>query len=83
MTSATAPSLTLVTSSPDHPNARTLAGQLDGELANIYGGPHTGRDTAVPTDLAAPHGVALALADHGRLPAPAVVSRWDCILLLS
>lgn len=42
-----------------HPDARTLAGQLDGGLAGIYGGPTTGRDTAVPADLAAPHGLFL------------------------
>ncbi|MGH3837038.1 MAG: hypothetical protein ACRDSF_15270 [Pseudonocardiaceae bacterium] len=57
MTSATARSLTLVASSLDHPDARTLAGQLDGELASIYGGPTTGRDTALPADLAPPHGL--------------------------
>lgn len=28
-------------------------------------------------------GVALALADHGNLPAPAVPTRWDALLLLS
>jgi hypothetical protein len=49
------PSLALGFSSLDHPDARTLADQLDGELANIYGGPTTGRDTAVLADLTAPH----------------------------
>ena len=52
MTSATAPSLTRVTSFLDHPDARELADQLDGELAGSYGGPTTGRDTVVPADLA-------------------------------
>ncbi|MPZ67861.1 MAG: hypothetical protein GEU83_21065 [Pseudonocardiaceae bacterium] len=28
-------------------------------------------------------GVALALADHGQLPAPPVPTRWDSLLLLS
>jgi hypothetical protein len=28
-------------------------------------------------------GVALALAEHARLPAPEVPARWDCLLLLS
>lgn len=56
MTSATTPSLTLVVSSLDHPDARTLADQ--GELASIYGGgPTTGRDTALPANLAPPHGL--------------------------
>lgn len=54
MTSATAPSLALVTSSLGHPDACKLADQLDGELANVYGGPNTGRATALPADLAAP-----------------------------
>ncbi|HWR46585.1 MAG TPA: hypothetical protein VN327_03035, partial [Pseudonocardiaceae bacterium] len=57
MISATAPALTLVLSSLDHPDARTLADQLDGELASIYGGPTTGRDTALPVDFAPPHGL--------------------------
>lgn len=48
MTSAAAPSPTLVLSSLDHPEARKLADQLDCELANVYGGPTTGRDTAMP-----------------------------------
>ncbi len=28
-------------------------------------------------------GIALALADHGNLPAPATATRWDAVLLLS
>lgn len=59
MTSATASSLTLVTSSLGHPDACALVDQLDGELASIYGGPNTGRDTAVPADLAPPRGLFL------------------------
>jgi GNAT superfamily N-acetyltransferase len=59
MTSATTPSLTLVHSFLDHPDARKLADQLDGELASIYGGPNTGRDTAVPPNLTPPHGLFL------------------------
>ncbi len=35
MTNATSPALTLVTASFDHPDARKLADQLDGELAGI------------------------------------------------
>jgi hypothetical protein len=31
------PSRTVVSSSLDHPDARNLADQLDGELASIYG----------------------------------------------
>ncbi len=52
MISAIAPSLPLVLSSLDYPDARTLADQLDGELASIYGGPTTGRDIALSVDFA-------------------------------
>lgn len=44
-------------------------------------------DNGTPTDdpgfLTGAAGTALALADHGRLPSPAVSDRWDCILLLT
>lgn len=44
-------------------------------------------DNGVPSDepglLTGAAGVALALADHGQLPAPPVPARWDSILLLS
>jgi hypothetical protein len=36
--------LTLIVSFLDHPDARNLADQLDGELASIYGGLTIGRD---------------------------------------
>jgi hypothetical protein len=54
MTSAAVSSRTLVPSSLDHPDARNLGDQLDGELASIYGGLTTGRDVKTgrtqPTD---------------------------------
>ncbi len=44
-------------------------------------------DNDVPSDepglLTGSAGVALALADHGQLPAPPVPARWDSVLLLS
>lgn len=44
-------------------------------------------DNGVPSDepglLTGSAGVALALADHGQLPAPPVPARWDSVLLLS
>jgi len=47
--------------------------------------PHTGHDAAEdrPGFLTGAAGAALALADHARLPSPAVPARWDCVLLLS
>lgn len=42
-----------------------------------------GSATDEPGLLTGSAGVALALADHGQLPAPPVPTRWDCILLLS
>jgi lantibiotic biosynthesis protein len=36
-----------------------------------------------PGFLTGAAGAALALAEHGRLPSPAVPARWDCVLLLS
>ncbi|MGH3934970.1 MAG: lanthionine synthetase C family protein [Pseudonocardiaceae bacterium] len=42
-----------------------------------------GSATDEPGLLTGSAGVALALADHGQLPAPPVPARWDCILLLS
>jgi hypothetical protein len=36
-----------------------------------------------PGFLTGAAGTALALADHGHLPSPAVSDRWDCVLLLS
>jgi lantibiotic biosynthesis protein len=46
---------------------------------------HLGDDSAndTPGFLVGAAGVALALADHGGLPAPAVPTRWDALLLLS
>jgi hypothetical protein len=44
-------------------------------------------DNGVPSDgpglLTGSAGVALALADHGQLPAPPVPAQWDSLLLLS
>jgi Lantibiotic dehydratase, N terminus len=47
--------------------------------------PHTdnGAIEDHPGFLTGAAGTALALAEHGRLPAPAVPDRWDCLLLLS
>ena len=66
----------------DHPDARKLADQLDGELASIYGGPTTGRGTAVPADLAPPNGLFLigyvgdlAVACGGGAIAPGFATR--------
>ncbi|MGI9003720.1 MAG: hypothetical protein ACR2GH_19070 [Pseudonocardia sp.] len=42
-----------------------------------------GSATDDPGLLTGSAGVALALADHGQLPAPPVPARWDSILLLS
>jgi lantibiotic biosynthesis protein len=36
-----------------------------------------------PGFLTGAAGTALALAEHGHLPSPAVPARWDCVLLLS
>jgi hypothetical protein len=46
---------------------------------------HTDGDFAEdrPGFLTGAAGAALALAEHGRLPSPAVPARWDCVLLLS
>jgi hypothetical protein len=47
--------------------------------------PHTDGDAVEdrPGFLTGAAGAALALAEHGRLPSPAVPARWDCVLLLS
>lgn len=46
---------------------------------------HTDNGTAEdrPGFLTGAAGAALALAEHGQLPSPAVPARWDCVLLLS
>ncbi|GAA0988705.1 hypothetical protein GCM10009555_070910 [Acrocarpospora macrocephala] len=47
--------------------------------------PHTdnGAIEDDPGFLTGAAGAALALAEHGRLPALVVPDRWDCVLLLS
>jgi lantibiotic biosynthesis protein len=47
--------------------------------------PHADGDAVEdrPGFLTGAAGAALALAEHGRLPSPAVPARWDCVLLLS
>jgi lantibiotic biosynthesis protein len=47
--------------------------------------PHTCGDAVEdrPGFLTGAAGTGLALAEHGRLPSPAVPARWDCVLLLS
>jgi hypothetical protein len=47
--------------------------------------PHTDGGAAEdrPGFLTGAAGTALALAEHGGLPSPAVPARWDCVLLLS
>jgi hypothetical protein len=47
--------------------------------------PHTDNGTIGdrPGFLTGAAGAALALAEHDRLPSPAVPARWDCVLLLS
>jgi lantibiotic biosynthesis protein len=44
---------------------------------------HHGLPSDEPGLLTGSAGVALALADHGQLPAPPVPARWDSMLLLS
>lgn len=46
---------------------------------------HLGDDSAtdIPGFLVGAPGVALTLADHGGLPAPAVPTHWDALMLLS
>lgn len=44
---------------------------------------HNGVPSDEPGLLTGSAGVALALADHGQLPAPPVPARWDSLLLLS
>ncbi|MGH3869596.1 MAG: lanthionine synthetase C family protein [Pseudonocardiaceae bacterium] len=44
---------------------------------------HNGLPSDEPGLLTGSAGVALALADHGQLPAPPVPTRWDALLLLS
>ncbi|MGH3826057.1 MAG: lanthionine synthetase C family protein [Pseudonocardiaceae bacterium] len=44
---------------------------------------HHGVPSDEPGLLTGSAGVALALADHGQLPAPPVPARWDSLLLLS
>jgi lantibiotic biosynthesis protein len=44
---------------------------------------HHGLPSDEPGLLTGSAGVALALADHGQLPAPPVTARWDSLLLLS
>lgn len=72
----------------EHPTLADLAARevvAAFDSSHRYGFQHLHRGT--PTDdpglLTGAAGIALALADHGNLPAPVIPTRWDSILLLS
>jgi len=52
---------------------------------HAFGFQHIHKDAAAdePGLLTGAAGVALALADHGQIPAPPVPTRWDAVLLIS
>lgn len=54
-------------------------------LQHAFGFQHIDKHSAAdePGMLTGAAGVALALADHGKLPEPSVAARWDSVLLIS
>jgi lantibiotic biosynthesis protein len=63
--------------------ATAIAEAFNPRLAFAFQHLHNGVPSDEPGLLTGSAGVALALTDHGQLPAPPVSARWDRILLLS
>jgi len=63
--------------------ATAVTGAFNPRLAFAFQHLENGSAADEPGLLTGSAGVALALADHGQLPAPPVPTRWDSLLLLS
>jgi len=63
--------------------ATTVAEAFNPRFTFTFRHLHHGVPSDEPGLLTGSAGVALALADHGQLPAPPVPARWDSVLLLS
>ncbi|MGH3874271.1 MAG: thiopeptide-type bacteriocin biosynthesis protein [Pseudonocardiaceae bacterium] len=63
--------------------ATAVTEAFDPQLTFAFRHLHNGLPSDAPGVLTGSAGVALALADHGQLPAPPVPTRWDALLLFS